>query len=159
MIGGALGGVESMVFPGEGVGFWPLISMGAIPGGTMRCPFTGVQRLYPVVDGEGKLTGVVTRKDIHALEGSTRTLADVIKQKPVTAFPDEPLRVVVYRMAETGLTRMPVVDREKPRDLLGMISLNDLLQARTRNLEEERRRERILCLRFPIALARNKRVS
>ena len=25
---------------------------------------SGVQRLYPVVDGEGKLTGVVTRKDI-----------------------------------------------------------------------------------------------
>src|SRR6266481_8579475 len=147
MIGGALGGVESMVFPGEGVGFWPLISMGAIPGGTMRCPFTGVQRLYPVVDGEGKLTGVVTRKDIHALEGSTRTLADVIKQKPVTAFPDEPLRVVVYRMAETGLTRMPVVEREGGK-LVGMIALFDLLAARVRTLEAERRRERVLPVRF-----------
>src|SRR5436190_21554745 len=42
MIGGALGGVESMVFPFEGIGFWPLISMGAILGGTMRVPFTAV---------------------------------------------------------------------------------------------------------------------
>src|SRR5436190_12816478 len=42
MIGGALGGVESMFFPFEGVGFWPLISMGAILGGTMRVPFTAV---------------------------------------------------------------------------------------------------------------------
>src|SRR5438093_11650637 len=42
MIGGALGGVESMFFPNEGVGFWPLISMGAILGGTMRVPFTAV---------------------------------------------------------------------------------------------------------------------
>src|SRR5204862_188106 len=37
-----LGGVESMIFPFEGAGFWPLISMGAILGGTMRVPFTAV---------------------------------------------------------------------------------------------------------------------
>jgi chloride channel protein, CIC family len=42
MMGGALGGVEAMVLPNEGVGFWPLVSMGAILGGTMRSPFTGV---------------------------------------------------------------------------------------------------------------------
>src|SRR5204863_3392188 len=42
MMGGALGGVEAMFFPYEGAGFWPLISMGAILGGTMRAPFTGV---------------------------------------------------------------------------------------------------------------------
>src|SRR5262245_19563676 len=42
MIGGALGGVESIFFPNEGIGFWPLISMGAILGGTMRMPFTAV---------------------------------------------------------------------------------------------------------------------
>src|SRR6476469_6728395 len=42
MMGGALGGVEAMFFPHEGAGFWPLISMGAILGGTMRAPFKGV---------------------------------------------------------------------------------------------------------------------
>src|SRR6185369_4030249 len=42
MIGGALGGLESMFLPGEGTGFWPLISMGAILGGTMRSPLTGI---------------------------------------------------------------------------------------------------------------------
>src|SRR3989442_932768 len=42
MMGGALGGVEAMFLPNEGVGFWPLISMGAILGGTMRSPFTGI---------------------------------------------------------------------------------------------------------------------
>src|SRR5262245_58831211 len=42
MIGGALGGLETMILPWEGVGFWPLISMGAILGGTMRSPLTAV---------------------------------------------------------------------------------------------------------------------
>src|SRR3984885_4821035 len=37
MIGGAVGGLEAMFLPNEGTGFWPLISMGAILGGTMRC--------------------------------------------------------------------------------------------------------------------------
>ncbi len=67
---------------------------------------------------------------------------------PVVAHPDEPLRMVVYRMAETGLTRMPVVDSESGK-LVGMVSLDDLLQARVRNLNEERHRERVLELRFP----------
>src|SRR5262244_2495619 len=42
LMGGALGGLEALVLPNEGVGFWPLVSMGAILGGTMRSPFTGI---------------------------------------------------------------------------------------------------------------------
>src|SRR5262249_17246175 len=42
------------------------------------------------------------------------------------------------------LTRMPIVDRNNPQEVIGMISPADLLQARTRDLEEERRRERVL---------------
>ena len=42
MMGGALGGLEAMFLPHEGAGFWPLVSMGAILGGTMRSPFTGI---------------------------------------------------------------------------------------------------------------------
>ena len=43
MMGGALGGARSACScPHEGAGFWPLVSMGAILGGTMRSPFTGV---------------------------------------------------------------------------------------------------------------------
>ena len=38
---------------------------------------------------------------------------------------------------------MPVVERDS-RQLLGLISLDDLLKARTRHLEEERRRERTI---------------
>src|SRR3989440_3417041 len=42
MMGGALGGVEGAFLPALGPGFWPLVSMGAILGGTMRSPFTGI---------------------------------------------------------------------------------------------------------------------
>ncbi|HEY4386668.1 MAG TPA: chloride channel protein, partial [Ktedonobacteraceae bacterium] len=42
MIGGALGGLEAMVLPNEGAGFWALISMAAVLGGAMRAPFTAI---------------------------------------------------------------------------------------------------------------------
>jgi H+/Cl- antiporter ClcA len=254
LMGGALGGLEALVLPNEGAGFWPLISMGAILGGTMRSPFTGIiftlelthdvhvlmpllvaaviahaftvltlrrsiltekvsrrgyhlsreyaidpleilfvrevmrtnsvalpanssltdvlqsirhetgqrgQRLYPVVDATARLLGIVTRSALHELlftpqSADGRQLTELVQSNPVVAYPDEPLRVVVYRMAETGLTRLPVVARDGSGTLLGMISLRDLLQARVRNLEAEQRRERLLPVRlaFPRRAAR-----
>src|SRR6266550_2995043 len=245
MMGGALGGLEAMFLPNEGAGFWPLISMGAILGGTMRSPFTSIvfafelthdanvflpllvgsviahaftvltlkrsiltekvarrgyhlsreyavdpleilfvrevmrtnivvlpaagalrefqhslrahrgqsQRLLPVVNAEGRFVGVLTRSDILQRieqEGEAalhRTLDELVRHETVEASPNEPLRMVVYRMAERGITRMPVVE-PATRKFLGLVSLADLLKARARHLEEERRREQVLSLRF-----------
>jgi len=245
MMGGALGGLEAMFLPNEGAGFWPLISMGAILGGTMRAPLTSIvfafelthdanvflpllvssviahgftvltlkrsiltekvarrgfhlsreyavdpleilfvrevmrtkvvvlpaastlgeiwhslrvdhrqeQRLLPVVSTEGQLVGVVTRGDISERMEQNGDAAlkcpirDLVRTRAVEAYPDEPLRVVVYRMVEKSCTRMPVVDRATRR-LLGLVSLNDLLKARSRHLEEESRRERSLKFKF-----------
>jgi CIC family chloride channel protein len=245
MMGGALGGLEAMFLPNEGAGFWPLISMGAVLGGTMRSPFTSIvfafelthdanvflplligsviahaftvltlkrsiltekvarrgyhlsreyavdpleilfvrevmrtkvgvlsatstvgemqqslrtdhrqsQRLLPVVDEDGRFVGVLTRGDIRErmeAEGETalrRRLGEVVRPDAVEAYPDESLRAVVYRMAEKGLTRMPVLERGTEK-FLGLVALDDLLKARGRNLEEERTRERTLKLRF-----------
>jgi CBS domain containing-hemolysin-like protein len=70
-----------------------------------------------------------------------------VRTNAADVYSDEPLRVVVYRMAESGFTRMPVIQRSTGK-FLGLISLEDLLKARGRHLEEERRRERTLKLRF-----------
>jgi chloride channel protein, CIC family len=110
------------------------------------------QRLYPVVGGDGHFAGVVTRHDLqkflveHPAESNGHYLSELVRPNPAKAYPDEPLRVVVNRMADTGFTRLPVVDRDDPRKLMGIVSLNDLLKARVRNLEEERRRERVLTM-------------
>ena len=65
----------------------------------------------------------------------------------MSVYSDETLRVIVYRMAEKGITRMPVVDRQSGK-LQGMVTLDALLKARTRHMEEERRREQTLGWRY-----------
>jgi CBS domain-containing protein len=111
------------------------------------------QRLLPVVNVDGKLVGVLTRGDIREridLEGDSvlqRSLRDLVRKNTVETNPDEILRVVVYRMAEEGVTRLPVVELSTGK-FLGLVSLDDLLKARTRHLEEERRREQPLKLKF-----------
>jgi chloride channel protein, CIC family len=69
----------------------------------------------------------------------------VAGKDPVVAYADEPLRVVVYRMAETGFARLPVLATRK------LASMIDLLRAGTRSLREERRREGILRSHPPFA--------
>ena len=243
MMGAALGGVEAGFLPDQGLGYWPLVSMGAVLGGTMRSPFTAIvfslelthdpnvllplliavaaayavtvltmrrsiltekisrrglhlsreysvdpletmfvrdvmrtnvvaqpmavsvrslaeslkdahrqrgQRLYPVLDAHEVLVGVVAASELEqALEASRTTqadlpLLDLVRTDPMVAHPDEPLRAVVYRMAQTGRTRLPVVERGEPRRLAGLISIRDLLHARVRTLDAEEQRERVL---------------
>ena len=108
-------------------------------------------RLFSIVDENGGLIGVVSRRALErwateiSSESAARSLAEIAK-KAVTAYADEPLRVVVHRMAETGRTQLPVVERGHRRNIVGTISLRDMLKARVRHLEEEQRRERPLPL-------------
>ncbi|HVZ71955.1 MAG TPA: chloride channel protein [Polyangia bacterium] len=119
--------------------------------------------LFPVVDRAGRFVGVVTRRDLERVarewtEGvaaaAPHALDGVVRRDVVTARAADPLRVVVHRMADTGFTRVPVVDDDDPRRLVGMLTLKDLLKARARHLEEERRRERVLPLRAFLPFAR-----
>lgn len=245
MMGGALGGLEAMFLPYEGAGFWPLVSMGAILGGTMRSPFTSIvfafelthdanvflpllvgsvvahaftvltlkrsiltekvarrgyhlsreyavdplellyvrevmdetvkavpgntelgklvsspqwqewekQEILPVVDAEERLTGVLSAVDLEKWVAEShdgiaqKTLGQLAHGDGAKAYSDEILRTLVYRMAQTGVTKLPVVERETGK-LLGLVTLDNLLKARSRHWEEERRREQVLRWRY-----------
>jgi CBS domain-containing protein len=240
MMGGALGGLEAMFLPNEGAGFWPLISMGAILGGTMRSPFTSIifafelthdanvflpllvgsviahaftvltlkrsiltekvarrgfhltreysidplellyvrevmrvkivalpaenqipdvlhslntkhrqsQRLLPVVNAQGKFLGVITRGELRErLEAERPGLADEAAGTDCEAASGG-------SASKQKTENFVIKNKRKRRDqnagggrrhaqLLGLISLDDLLKARTRHLEEERRREQV----------------
>ena len=241
MMGAALGGVESHFFPHEALGFWPLVSMGAILGGTMRSPLTGIvfavelthemnmilplavavtvahaftvltlrrsiltekvarrdfhvsreyavdvleillvrdvmnttpivlsnemtvvsavraigprggkndQELFPVLDQGASLVGTVMRDDLERRarepSGAECRIATFVTWEAVTVASNETLRTAVHRMAEAGVTRVLSVNPSNPKHLVGKLALHDVLKARTRQLADERRRERVL---------------
>ncbi|EPR17676.1 chloride channel protein [Sphingobium indicum IP26] len=105
-------------------------------------------RSYPVVDAGGRLIGLVSRTDAlrwqidHSL--AKTLLSDAISDstQPV-AYPDTPSGVVADLIIETGIGRIPIVDRET-RKVLGILSRQDLLKARSTNRLAETGRNRFV---------------
>jgi len=237
MMGGALGGLASGLLPDAGIGFWPMIAMGAVLGGVMRSPLTGMvftveithdytsllplmiavlaahafsvlvmsrsiltekvdrkghhvareyvvdplelhfaedvmrpaplqlpatltagqalrriggdaaharQRLYPVVDRAGKMSGIVTMGMLRSGGAkASRPLTGLMRTDALVVYTDETLRSVVHRMARQHITRVPVVAPSEPHKVVGLLSLADLLKARASYLEGEEKRRRV----------------
>lgn len=75
-------------------------------------------------------------------------------EEGVYALAGEPVRAAMRRMIDLRRDTLPVLDKPEG-SVMGVIQLQDLVNARSRSLQEERLRERILQLRFgPVWLAR-----
>ena len=120
------------------------------------------QRLLPVVAPDATLVGIVTGDRLDRWlsdRPASAPIAEIVEPARAVAYPDEPLRVVVNRMAGTGVTRLPVLERGADRRLAGMIGISDLLAGRRRHLESEERRERVLSLDLRLFGNRSRRAS
>ena len=91
MMGGALGGLEAMFLPHEGAGFWPLVSMGAILGGTMRSPFTGIDfRAGTDARRQHAAAAAAGRDDRSRLHGADAAALDPDREGGAPRLPPEP---------------------------------------------------------------------
>jgi len=105
---------------------------------------------HPVVDADGVLLCVITRANLLEdwVAGTDAGAADLIiaydlvHRQPITVFPWESCRTAAERMAAAGVGRLPVVDPDAPRRVVGMLTRSDLLKPRARMVEEEVVRER-----------------
>ena len=110
------------------------------------------QRLFPVVDPAGALRGIVTRDQlVHAtpVAGGPARVADLVNPFPVTVGPDHTLQEVRALFATYAITAAPVVDPDSDRSeaLIGLITVEHLLDGRLPDLAEEHHRSR---LRVPL---------
>lgn len=100
---------------------------------------------FPVVDGDGRLVGVVTRRDLlDADVPSGRRIGELVKRPPVVAYEDNSLREAADHMVAEGVGRLAVVSRGDPAELLGIISRSDLLNAHARRIDASRRARVVL---------------
>ncbi|MGH4026612.1 MAG: CBS domain-containing protein [Pseudonocardiaceae bacterium] len=61
---------------------------------------------------------------------------------PVVVYSDDTLRAVAGLFAEEHITCAPVVDRHEPTRMVGLITVDHLLDARLKDVAEEHHRER-----------------
>jgi chloride channel protein, CIC family len=97
------------------------------------------QRLYPVLDAGARLLGVLAAQRAGGA-APLRALA----REPLVAYADETPREVADKMVASGHGVLPVTDRARSAELVGLVSQFDLLRAHERLLVGERHRERSL---------------
>jgi chloride channel protein, CIC family len=98
-----------------------------------------------ILDSEGMLAGVITRGDVvraldtvpsgglSVLEAGTRDV--------VVTYPDELLHDASAKMLRNAVGRLPVVDRDDPRRVVGYLGRPGIMAARLKGLEDEHVRE------------------
>jgi CBS domain-containing protein len=85
---------------------------------------------FPVIDANGEIVGVVTRRDLLDLElPMTSIVSDLVHRPPVVIFDDNSAREAADHMLREDVGRLPVVTRAQPRTVIGMVSRSDLLGA------------------------------
>ncbi len=100
---------------------------------------------FPIVDGENRLTGIITWGDVTQVvgEGSAdkKTVLEAGNDNPVVTYPDELVRDAVMKMLDNNIGRLPVIGRADSHKLVGYLGRSGIMEARLRRLHEERVRE------------------
>jgi len=80
----------------------------------------------PVIDGNGRITGIITKKDIAAKEG--HLVKDVMTGDVITVGEDVSVEEALDVMVANRIARLPVVNSEGK--LVGIITMSDLMMRR-----------------------------
>ena len=91
---------------------------------------------FLVVDAAGHLIGVITRRDFLGKPRDAR-LRDLVQRPPAIVFLDMTLRDAADHMVRENVGRLPVVAREDPRRVIGILTRSDLLEAHAKRLAED----------------------
>ena len=96
---------------------------------------------FPVVDNEGNLTGIISIQDLRELvyeEGLEDLIVakELAHEKVLTITPDRNLDDAMRKIGSRNIDYLPVVDKDNPRRLIGMISRQDIISAYNRGLLE-----------------------
>jgi CBS domain-containing protein len=87
--------------------------------------------ILPIVDETGKVTSVITDRDIcialstRDAQASQIATGDVVKPQAFVCAPDDELQAALKTMAGERVHRLPVVSSEG--NLVGLLSLNDII--------------------------------
>lgn len=87
---------------------------------------------YPVMNRQGRLIGLFTFNDLKralAANQGNRRLDEILNKDLISAYPDQTLDEVIFKLGQKGISQLPVVSRKDPSKLLGIITLHDIAAA------------------------------
>ena len=88
---------------------------------------------FPVLNDKGELVGIVALSDYE--RATTRRdfadlhVRDIMSRDVTVAYPDESLWEALRKLGVRDVSRLPVVARDNPRQLLGVIRRRDIIRA------------------------------
>jgi chloride channel protein, CIC family len=98
-----------------------------------------------ILNPDGTLVGVITRGDVMRALDADPTGASMVldagSREVVVTYPDETLHDASAKMLRNNIGRLPVVDRNDSRKVVGYLGRPGIMVARLRRLDEEHVRE------------------
>ncbi len=98
-----------------------------------------------ILDGAGKLSGIITRGDLlRALDkdsSGAMTVQQAGSTRLVLTYPDELVSEAASKMLHQDIGRLPVVDRADPRKVVGYLGRSGVMAVRLRRFHDEHVRE------------------
>lgn len=85
-----------------------------------------------VVDQQGKLTGIFTIQDLDKFkpeDWQSVSVGEACTRQPLVGYPDETIGTALRRMGTRDIGRLPIITRDDPRNLVGMLRRVDLVRA------------------------------
>ncbi|MBA2685608.1 MAG: chloride channel protein [Gemmatimonadaceae bacterium] len=105
-----------------------------------NAPTNATHQGFPVLSDSGRVLGVVMRRELFEVtRDETESVLQAVRRPPIVVFDDSTLRDAADQMVKEEVGRLPVVERETPHRLVGIISRSDLLSAHGPRLDAARR--------------------
>lgn len=102
---------------------------------------------YPVIDKNNRLVGVISRKEIlHPGTPNERKLSEILNKPLSVVYPENTLKDSLDLMAESEVSRLPVVEKSNPQKIIAILSRSDILKERRKYLKKQSHYERSLDL-------------
>jgi len=80
----------------------------------------------PVID-DGRLAGMFSGSDLlRAIAAGVSHVSEAMTSEVIVAYPADSLHTALQRMARAGISRLPVVERERPDRIIGVLSMTDI---------------------------------